>query len=97
MPMTQQQIKNVATGFVHVLIMHPEAYDAWVPIAKSGNIASIGKFLQECMFLEGAPTAADIEAMDAHLRTAMQQDVSAFRAAHPDAPLVQICGEEHGT
>lgn len=97
MPMTPQQIKNVATGFVHVLIVHPDVYDAWLPVAQSANYANIGKFVQECMFLESAPTNAEIEAMDRHLGTAMQHDVAAFRAAHPDAPLVQICGEQHGT
>lgn len=97
MPMTPQQIKNVATGFVHVLIKHQEVYDAWVRVARSGDVAAIGKFLQEHMHLESAPTGADIEAMDAHLGTSMQQDVAAFREARPDAPpVIGICGEEHG-
>ncbi|HEY1976014.1 MAG TPA: hypothetical protein VGG89_05710 [Candidatus Baltobacteraceae bacterium] len=97
MPMTQQQIKNVATGFVHVLIKHSEVYDAWVPVARTGDIAGIATFLQECMFLQSVPTAAEIEAMDAHLGAEMQQDVEAFRDARPDAPVViGVCGEEHG-
>lgn len=97
MPMTPQQIKNVATGFVQVLIKHPEVYEAWVPVARSGDVARIGKFLQECMSLQSEPTGAEIEAMDEHLGTAMQQDVAAFRQARPDAPTVlAICGEEHG-
>lgn len=97
MPMTPQQINNVATGFVRVLTMHPEVYDAWVPVARSADVARIGKFLQECMFLESAPTEAEIEAMDVHLGRSMQEDVAAFRDARPDAPVVVgICGEEHG-
>lgn len=97
MPMTAQQIKNVAAGFVHVLIKHPEVYDAWVPVARSGDVAGIGKFLQETMHLQSTPTSADIEAMDSHLGTSMQEDVAAFREARPDAPVVVgICGEEHG-
>jgi hypothetical protein len=98
MPMTPQQIKNVATGFVHVLIRHPEVYDAWVSVARSGDVAAIGKFLQETMHLESVPTSADIEAMDAHLGASMQQDVAAFREARPDAPaVIGVCGEEHGS
>lgn len=97
MPMTSQQIKNVATGFVRILTTHSEVYDAWVPVAESGDVAKIGKFVKECMFLESAPTAAEIEAMDAHLGAEMQQDVAAYRKARPDAPVVlAICGEEHG-
>jgi hypothetical protein len=95
--MTPQQIKNVATGFVRVLAMHPDVYDAWVPVAKTGNASNIGKFVQGCMYLESAPTEVEIEAMDEHLGSAMQQDVAAFRQARPDAPMVlAICGEEHG-
>lgn len=97
MPMTRQQIKNVATGFVNVLIKHPEVYDAWVSAARSGDVAAIGKFVQEHMNLASVPTAAEIEAMDEHLGTAMQQDVAAFKRARPEAPaVIGICGEEHG-
>ncbi len=98
MPMTPQQIKNVATGFVHILVMHSEVYDAWITVAETGNAASIGKFVQDCMFLQSAPTEDEIAAMDRHLGTAMQQDVATFRQMRPDAPVVlAICGEEHGT
>ena len=96
MAMTPQQIKNVATGFVHVLLSHSNVYGDWATVAKTGDYAKIGQFLQNEMHLASVPTPDEIKAMDQHLADEMTEDVAAFKDAHPDAPAVSICGQQHG-
>jgi len=96
--MTDQQIKNVATGFLHVLRTQDSAYQQWSAVAASGDYAKIGALVASTMHLASTPTQAEIEAMDAYIDQHLSDDQAAFAAARPDATVAMtICGvQEEG-
>lgn len=96
MALTPQQIKNVATGFVHVLTKHPDVYNGWASAANTGDTAKMGQFIQNAMGLQSVPTVEEMTAMDQHISNNMADDVAAFHEEHPDAPVVEVCGLQQG-
>jgi hypothetical protein len=91
--MTDQQIQNVATGFLHVIRTQDSAFQQWQAVAASGDYAKIGAVIAETMHLATTPTQAEIEAMDTYIEQHLSEDQSAFQAARPTATVaMSICG-----
>lgn len=90
--MTPQQIKNVATGFLHVLRSQDSVYGDWQKVAATRDLGQIGSFVQNVMHLQSTPTPDEIHAMDDHMAQSMQDDVASLQNARPDAPQMTICG-----
>jgi hypothetical protein len=91
--MTEQQIQNVATGYLHVLRTQDTAFQQWQAVAESGDYAKIGAVIAQTMHLASTPSQADIEAMDAYIEQHLGDDQAAFSAARPTATVaMSICG-----
>ena len=63
--MTDQQIKNVATGFLSVIRTQPQIYDEWKSLPKVDKYAEFGDFIQRTMHLATIPTNVEIDKMKA--------------------------------
>jgi hypothetical protein len=91
--MTDQQIQNVATGFLHVIRTQDSAFQQWQAVASSGDYAKIGAVIADTMHLATTPTQAEIQAMDAYIDQHLSDDQAAFSAARPTATVAMtICG-----
>jgi hypothetical protein len=84
-----QQIKNVAAGFLHALQTSPETYAQWAAI-EPNDTAKYASTIQNAMHLATAPTASDMEAMDGYLHDHLQDELKGFVAKHELPPRTRL-------
>jgi len=88
--MTEQQLKSLMVGFLHVLRTQDAVYSEWKTLPHKDKYAEFGDFIQRTMHLASAPSKDEIDLMKRYMLAHLKSEVSALEAVHPDAE-VQCC------
>jgi len=86
--MTQQQLRNVAIGFLHVLRTQDSVYEQSMQELRTGDFAQLGQFIAKVMHLQSVPTAEEVQQMDDYLYENMPTETAALKAVRPAGPAM---------
>jgi hypothetical protein len=84
--MTEDQLKNIAIGFLHVLRTQHDVYNESMKPENSSDREKLGAFMARTMHLKSTPSADDLQKMDDFLHEHMQSDTAALKAVRPAGP-----------